>query len=140
MEPSNAYRNERRRDAVQDSKFTQGPPQPDKNPQRKISLGGNKSTEPVLVVTEKEAFNDEPGERKRSESAPLMYERSKDFFFRRSNSLTEQAKHLSEEEIRLLEIDIFKPLDFYEILFRRLKESNRGEVVTSLSELDINCL
>lgn len=140
MEPSNAYRNERRQDAVQDSKFTQGPPQPDKNPQRKISLGGNKSTEPVLVVTEKEAFNDEPGERKRSESAPLMYERSKDFFFRRSNSLTEQAKHLSEEEIRLLEIDIFKPLDFYEILFRRLKESNRGEVVTSLSELDINCL
>lgn len=38
--------------------------------------------------------------------------------------LTEQAKDLSEEEMRCLEIDIFKPLDFYEILFDRMKIIN----------------
>ena len=38
--------------------------------------------------------------------------------------LTEQAKDLSEEEMRCLEIDIFKSLDFYEILFDRMKITN----------------
>ena len=44
---------------------------------------------------------------------------------------------LSDEERAKLEIDIFKPLDFYEIFFDRMKESYRGEIITSLSELDI---
>ena len=38
--------------------------------------------------------------------------------------LTEQAKDLSEEETQCLEMDIFKPLDFYEILFDRMKITN----------------
>lgn len=47
--------------------------------------------------------------------------------------LTEQAKDLSEEEMRCLEIDIFKPLDFYEILFDRMKITNN---VTSSEHTD----
>ena len=43
---------------------------------------------------------------------------------------------LTDEERAKLEIDIFKPLDFYEILFNRIKSSNSGKVITSLNELD----
>ena len=34
-------------------------------------------------------------------------------------------------------IDIFKPLDFYEILFNRMKANNSGKIITSLDELDM---
>ena len=34
--------------------------------------------------------------------------------------LTENAKHLTPEQMHALEMDIFKPLDFYEILFVRM--------------------
>ena len=43
---------------------------------------------------------------------------------------------LTDEERAKLEIDIFKPLDFYEILFNRIKSNNTGKVITSLNELD----
>ena len=43
---------------------------------------------------------------------------------------------LTDEEKAKLEIDIFKPLDFYEILFNRIKSNNTGKVITSLNELD----
>ena len=43
---------------------------------------------------------------------------------------------LTDEERAKLEIDIFKPLDFYEILFNRIKSNNSGKVITSLNELD----
>ena len=46
---------------------------------------------------------------------------SSDYFIYRSGKLTESAKKLSQEEIHSLEIDIFKPLDFFEILFERMK-------------------
>lgn len=46
---------------------------------------------------------------------------SSDYFIYRSGKLTENAKKLSQEEIHSLEIDIFKPLDFFEILFERMK-------------------
>ena len=49
---------------------------------------------------------------------------SSDYFIHRSGKLTENAKRLSQEEIHSLEIDIFKPLDFYEILFERMKITN----------------
>ena len=39
----------------------------------------------------------------------------------KSQALTENAQKLSDEEMELLEIDIFKPLDFYGILFSRMK-------------------
>ena len=45
-------------------------------------------------------------------------------------------KNLTDEERAKLEIDIFKPLDFYEILFNRIKSNNTGKVITSLNELD----
>ena len=38
-----------------------------------------------------------------------------------SSKLTEQAKHLSEEQMEALELDILKPLDFFELLFKRMK-------------------
>lgn len=45
-----------------------------------------------------------------------------DYFIRRSRGkLTENASKLSAEEIHSLELDIFKPIDFYEILFERMQ-------------------
>ena len=44
---------------------------------------------------------------------------------------------LTDEEKAKLEIDIFKPLDFYEILFNRMKANNSGKVITSLNELEL---
>ena len=49
--------------------------------------------------------------------------------------MCEGAKKLSPEEMALLEIDIFKPLDFYEILFNRTKESSNGRIISNLNEL-----
>ena len=44
-----------------------------------------------------------------------------------SSKLTEQAKHLSKEQMEALEIDILKPLDFFELLFKRMKiKDNEG--------------
>ena len=47
----------------------------------------------------------------------------------------EGAKKLSPEQMAALEIDIFKPLDFYEILFNRLKVSDKGKIISSINEL-----
>ena len=44
---------------------------------------------------------------------------------------------LTDEERAKLEIDIFKPLDFYEILFNRMKANKSGKVITSLNELEL---
>ena len=41
--------------------------------------------------------------------------------YMRDRVLTENAKRLSPEQLQALEMDIFKPLDFYEILFNRMK-------------------
>ena len=51
--------------------------------------------------------------------------------------LAEGWEKLTDEERAKLEIDIFKPLDFYEILFHRIKANNSGKVITSLNELDL---
>ena len=42
-----------------------------------------------------------------------------------ASRLTEQAKNLTPEEMHSLELDIFKPLDFYEILFERMKAKDK---------------
>ena len=98
------------------------------------------SHEPVIQVSSTEDINDGAAtEKNRSESEPAVYESSKGYFIHRSNSLTEQAKHLSEEEILALEIDIFKPLDFYELLFNRMKANDSGKVITSFRELENLC-
>ena len=44
--------------------------------------------------------------------------------------MSESAKKLSAEQMAALEIDIFKPLDFYEILFSRLKVSDKGRIIS----------
>ena len=41
--------------------------------------------------------------------------------------LTENAKELSPEQLLALEMDIFKPLDFYEILFDKMKAEDKAE-------------
>lgn len=47
----------------------------------------------------------------------------------------ESAKTLSPEQMAALEIDIFKPLDFYEILFNRLKVSDKGRIINNINQL-----
>ena len=47
----------------------------------------------------------------------------------------EGAKNLSPEQMAALEIDIFKPLYFYEILFNRLKGSDNGRIISNINEL-----
>ena len=47
----------------------------------------------------------------------------------------EGARKLSPEKMAALEIDIFKPLDFYEILFDRLKESDKERIISHINEL-----
>ena len=56
-------------------------------------------------------------------------------FYMRDRVMGEGAKNLSPEEMAALEIDIFKPLDFYEILFNRLKGSDKGKIISNLNEL-----
>ena len=48
---------------------------------------------------------------------------------------SEAAKNLPPEKMAALEIDIFKPLDFYEILFNRLKGSDEGRIISNINEL-----
>ena len=52
-----------------------------------------------------------------------------------NREMSEAAKNLSPEKMAALEIDIFKPLDFYEILFNRLKGSDRGRIISNINEL-----
>jgi len=46
---------------------------------------------------------------------------------RKDRVLTENAKDLSPEQWLALEMDISKPLDFYEILFDRMKAKDKAE-------------
>ena len=47
--------------------------------------------------------------------------------------LTENAKKLSPEQLHALEMDIFKPLDFYEILFEKMKAEDKAEADYGIS-------
>lgn len=82
-------------------------------------------SEPTVKVADNENINvdAEPSGRQRSSSHTVT---SSSYYFiqNHSASLTENAKKLSEEEINELVIDIFKPLDFYEILFDRMKNND----------------
>ena len=49
--------------------------------------------------------------------------------------LTQAWYNLSKEEAASLKLDIFKPLDFNEILMKKLKTSNNGKVISSMKEL-----
>lgn len=101
--------------------------------QQKQSLGRRRSSEPNLSMVEKEheAINrlTVPNGRKRSSSHSVMPPSEVDRYFiqRNSSLLTENAKKLSQEELHSLVLDIFKPLDFYEILFDRMKNSDHQQ-------------
>lgn len=45
----------------------------------------------------------------------------------KDRALTENAKDLSPERLLALELDIFKPLDFYEILFHKMKSEGNAK-------------
>ena len=81
-------------------------------------LGQRRSSESDLAGKEEEMVLDYLPYGRRRRSCQVS---SGDYFIHRSGKLTENAKKLSQEEIHSLEIDIFKPLDFYEILFERMK-------------------
>lgn len=55
--------------------------------------------------------------------------------FIHKRKLSDGWQNLSEEEIDLLEIDIFKPLDFYAILMDRMKTNDNGRIIHSMNEL-----
>ena len=52
-----------------------------------------------------------------------------------NREISEAAKNLPPEKMAALEIDIFKPLDFYEILLNRLKGSDEGRIISNINEL-----
>ena len=57
-------------------------------------------------------------------------------FFMSKRVLAEGASKLTQAEIAMLEFDIFKPLDFNEILFNRMKSGDyRGRIINNLDEL-----
>ena len=58
-------------------------------------------------------------------SCSSYFEEKGYFVKQKSDRLTENAKKLSDEELHLLELDIFKPLDFYEILFDRVNSNDK---------------
>ena len=63
--------------------------------------------------------------RQQAMSCSSYFEEKGYFIKQNSTKLTENAKKLSEEEMHLLEVDIFKPLDFYELFFNRMKDKDR---------------
>ena len=84
-------------------------------------------SEPTVKVADKENINAdlEPSGRQRSSSHTVTRSSSYYYIQNHSASLTENAKKLSEEEMNELVVDIFKPLDFYEILFARMKNNDQ---------------
>ena len=91
-------------------------------------LGRRQSSEPTLSVEQNEEINSwiVPNGRKRSSSHSVVPSDEVDDYFikRNSKALTENAKKLSQDELHSLVLDIFKPLDFYEILFDRMKKND----------------
>jgi len=70
----------------------------------------------------------DPSGRQRSSSHAVMSTSRAHYFIQNHGaSLTENAKKLSEEEI-------FKPLDFYEILFDRMKNNDQQESNSAQSD------
>ena len=59
----------------------------------------------------------------------FIKDRTNDSCFMNDPRLTENAKDLSAEQMLALELDILKPLDFFEILFNRIKEKDNGEAL-----------
>lgn len=94
---------------------------------QKERLGRLQSREPTLSVAQTEVNSWlVPNGRKRSSSHSVMPSDEIDDYFikRNSNTLTENAKKLSQEDLYSLVLHIFKALDLYEILFDRMKKND----------------
>ena len=99
------------------------------------------SDENYLLKIHKRTISESAAEKRR-----LQKQNQKEKFYRQISwndcntrnrvIFAEGWEKLTDEEKGKLEIDIFKPLDFYEILFNRIKSNNTGKVITSLNELD----
>ena len=50
-------------------------------------------------------------------------------YFMNDPRLTENAKDLSQEQMLALELDVLKPLDFFEILFNRMKAKDKDKAL-----------
>ena len=59
----------------------------------------------------------------------FIKDRINDSYFMKDPRLTENAKDLSAKQMLALELDILKPLDFFEILFNRMKAKDNGEAL-----------
>ena len=122
-----------------------------------FSLPSNKNAEVLMIETAKENqprltkrwktevnLNAGGGDGVRSRtrhqavSCSSYFEEKGYFVKQRTKCLTENAKKLSEEEMNLLELDIFKPLDFYEILFDRMKCKDKEACRTEDTHFDPN--
>ena len=104
-----------------------------------FSLQSNTNTEVLVIETAKEnqprltkwwttevnLAKQGTDTKSRAISCSSYFEEKGYFVKQRSDRLTENAKKLSEEEMNALELDIFKPLDFYEILFNRMKKKDK---------------
>lgn len=99
------------------------------------SDGKRRSSEPVYSVR----ANGYQGKIKQEAENPEKQSAMQTFvtgnMYMRGRVMSEGAEQLSQKEIDLLDRDIFKPLDFNEILFNRMKECNKGKIVTSMKEL-----
>lgn len=94
--------------------------------------GKHKGKEPEFSVKhqgkiEKEAEN--------SERQSVMEKFMRSRLYLRGGSMSEEDEMFAQQELHALDIDYFKPLNFSEILDKRLRESNKGKIVTSMREL-----
>lgn len=109
------------------SSFARSPKNSSSEQQHPQLVKKHSTSEPTLPIADKEPVNTNyvPNGRRRSASHTVASSRNADYYIQNhSASLTEIAKNLSQEEIDALVIDIFKPLDFYEILFERMKNND----------------
>ena len=98
------------------SSFARSPKNSSSEQQHPQLVKKHSTSEPTLPIADKEPVNTNyvPNGRRRSASHTVASSRNADYYI----------QNLSQEEIDALVIDIFKPLDFYEILFERMKNND----------------
>lgn len=89
------------------------------------------SSVPLPAAQTKEEDRDQLHHSEEEESNRSIRPLSCSSYFMKDRVLTENYLKLSDEQKQALEIDIFKPLDFYEILFNRMKSRDNEEAKKS---------
>ena len=85
------------------------------------------SSVPLPAVQSKEEDQDQLHHPEEEESNRSIRPLSCSSYFMKDRVLTENYLKLSDEQKQALKIDIFKPLDFFEILFNRMKSRDNEE-------------